>query len=65
MSDFIPLWDRKKKVLSKRMAQIKDLRNKNNSYAEISEKLGIAPGTINVIVWRANKRIKQAKPCGK
>ncbi len=62
MSEFIPLWDRRKKTLSRRMKQVRDLRNKNLSYSEISEQLGIAPGTINVIVWQANKRVEL---CGK
>lgn len=56
MTDYVPLWERRKRKLSKRMQQIKDLQAQNYSYKEIQQVLGIAPGTINKFVYLANKR---------
>ncbi len=54
--EFIPLWDRRKRSLTKRMTEIKSMRLKNKSYKEISKELGISPSTVNVTIWKANKR---------
>jgi DNA-directed RNA polymerase specialized sigma subunit len=57
--EYVPFFYRKKKVLSNRMKEIRELRHQNYSYADIAAKLGIAKSTVNQVIWIANKRTSQ------
>lgn len=59
MGSFIPYWQRRKRQLTKRMAEFLELEAQNLSLSEIAKIKGVTYGTANQILVTARKRIKE------